>query len=188
MGAKGHLLTSEEEKLYYQKVTVAGIQGAVVGGMVGLAALAYGRRHYPYFQNMSNKLKTYFVAYATAGTAVIQGERVHFRMMKDFQEADSIAKGLRAPKSADEEFDWRDYVNEHRYGIIGLTWAVGMSASMVYLAKQRYLTMSQKIVQARMYAQAITLISLTATAGISMSKSDDISKKIKDGAKKPWEI
>ncbi|ORX91180.1 hypothetical protein K493DRAFT_304309 [Basidiobolus meristosporus CBS 931.73] len=183
-----HVLTSEEEKEHRQRVTVAGLQGAAAGAVIGLGVLALGRRNLSYFQTMTPRLRSYFVGYAVVGAAIYQGERVHFQVLREFQQADLIARGLESPKPAADSFDWRQYVAEHRYGIIGTTWAVGMTASMFYLARQRYLTMSQKIVQARMYAQAITLISLTATAGVSMSKTEKITKRIEDEAKKPWEI
>jgi hypothetical protein len=60
-------------------------------------------------------------------------------------------------------------IYSHAFIFIGGTWVAGMAASGAYLWAQRYLTWQQKLVQARMYAQSITIAALLATAFISAS-------------------
>ena len=54
-----------------------------------------------------------------------------------------------------------------------------MVGALGYSFSNRYLSTQQKVVQARMYAQAVTLAVLMASAGLSMYMGDD-KKKIQD--------
>lgn len=52
-----------------------------------------------------------------------------------------------------------------------------MGGALAYSFSNRYLTTQQKVVQARMYAQAVTLAVLMASAGLSIYMGDDDKKK-----------
>jgi hypothetical protein len=58
---------------------------------------------------------------------------------------------------------------ENRYKIVAGSWAVGMGTAWYYINKNRFMTTSQKIVQVRMYAQALCLLALVATAVFEVS-------------------
>ena len=48
-----------------------------------------------------------------------------------------------------------------------------MAGALGYSFSNKYLTTQQKIVQARMYAQAVTIVVLMASAGLSVYVGDD---------------
>ena len=53
---------------------------------------------------------------------------------------------------------------EYRYPIVGVSWALGMGISLGLVGRSPYLSAQQKLVQARVYAQTITIALLIATA------------------------
>lgn len=69
------------------------------------------------------------------------------------------------------------YLNKNRWSFIGMSWAVSMAGAFGYSFSNRYLTTQQKVVQARMYAQAVTIAVLMASAGISIYVGDDEKTK-----------
>jgi hypothetical protein len=64
----------------------------------------------------------------------------------------------------------------HPY-FLGLSWAVSMAGALGYSFSNKYLTTQQKVVQARMYAQAVTIAVLMASAGISIYVGEDEKNK-----------
>ncbi|KAJ9049510.1 Replication factor C, subunit RFC4 [Entomophthora muscae] len=67
----------------------------------------------------------------------------------------------------------KNYVSEYRYYIVAGSWVGGMSLAGLYLYRKKYMTPTQKLVEARMYAQAITLGSLAAVAAFSSGATTD---------------
>lgn len=62
---------------------------------------------------------------------------------------------------------------------LGCTWALSMVAALGYSFSNRYLSTQQKLVQARMYAQAATIGVLMASAGLSIYLGEDDEEKRK---------
>ncbi len=67
-----------------------------------------------------------------------------------------------AKKSSFERF--MDFGKEYRYPIVGTSWVVGMGVALGIVGRSPYLSTQQKLVQARVYAQTITIAVLCATA------------------------
>lgn len=57
--------------------------------------------------------------------------------------------------------------------ILGFSWVASMAAALGYSFSNKYLTTQQKLVQSRMYAQAVTIAVLMASAGLSIYVGDD---------------
>ena len=53
---------------------------------------------------------------------------------------------------------------EYRYPIVGTSWVLGMGIALGVVGRSPYLSTQQKLVQARVYAQTITIAVLCATA------------------------
>ena len=57
-----------------------------------------------------------------------------------------------------------DFGKEYRYPIVGTSWVLGMGIALGVIGRSPYLSAQQKLVQARVYAQTITIAVLCATA------------------------
>ncbi|KAK9701106.1 Replication factor C, subunit RFC4 [Basidiobolus ranarum] len=173
------------------------VKGAAAGGLAGLAiggiGLLLSPKFAPKLNTLSVPLKAFWVGSAVIAGAVINGERAYHTFDRHVRA--SIPSKHMAPilhehvvTQSEPAPSMSEFIAEHRYSIIGGTWAIGMSISMLYLSRQKYMTFTQKLVQARMYAQAITIIALTATAGVSMTTKREDVKPATDVyvEKKPW--
>ncbi|CCJ28326.1 unnamed protein product [Pneumocystis jirovecii] len=74
-----------------------------------------------------------------------------------------------------EKINWQSalliWCSENKWKIIAGSWALSMIGSFSFLWRDKYLTKAQKLVQARMYAQGITLLVLLVSAGLSIDRS-----------------
>ena len=64
-----------------------------------------------------------------------------------------------------------DWFRENRYGIVGGSWVASMGIALGIVGRNPYLTGAQKLVQARVYAQGLTVAVLIATAAFEISDS-----------------
>ena len=77
-------------------------------------------------------------------------------------EAARVRAEQEAQKSSFERF--MDFGKEYRYPIVGTSWVLGMGIALGLVVRSPYLSTQQKLVQARVYAQTITIAVLCATA------------------------
>ena len=61
-----------------------------------------------------------------------------------------------------------DWGRENRYGIVGASWVASMGIALGLVGRSPYLSTAQKIVQARVYAQGLTLAVLVASAAFEI--------------------
>ena len=61
-----------------------------------------------------------------------------------------------------------DWGKENRYPIVGASWVASMGIALALVGRNPYLSTSQKIVQARVYAQGLTIAVLIATAAFEI--------------------
>ena len=57
---------------------------------------------------------------------------------------------------------------ENRYPIVGVSWAASMAIALGIVGRSPYLSTPQKLVQARLYAQGLTVAVLIATAAFEI--------------------
>lgn len=67
----------------------------------------------------------------------------------------------------------KDWGRENRYPIVGASWLASMGLALAIVGRSPYLTTSQKIVQARVYAQGLTLAVLVATAAFEIGDRNE---------------
>ena len=61
------------------------------------------------------------------------------------------------------------WVREQKYKLAGATFVASMVGSFIMVGRNPYLTSKQKIVQARVYAQGLTLAVIVSLAALDMS-------------------
>ncbi|KAL8918906.1 MAG: hypothetical protein Q9208_007087 [Pyrenodesmia sp. 3 TL-2023] len=78
---------------------------------------------------------------------------------------DSAAQAAAERRSRQSTYErFMDFGKENRYKIVGVSWAASMAVALTIVGKSPYLSTAQKLVQARVYAQGLTLAVLIATA------------------------
>lgn len=67
----------------------------------------------------------------------------------------------------------KDWGRENRYPIVGASWVASMAIALGIVGRSPYLTTAQKLVQARVYAQGLTVAVLIATAAFEIGDKSE---------------
>lgn len=169
------ILTKEQEQAHYN----ATLQGGILGGFGGLAVGALGvigaSRRYQFFRQLTLPLKTFLVTSSGTFAGIISAdhysrafEQANNPKDVEFQERKKQkAEAAAANKTFTEKA--MDFGKKERYKIVGGSWIASMFAAFSIVNRNKYLTGQQKLVQARVYAQFLTLGVLVATAAFEIS-------------------
>ncbi|KAK0206890.1 hypothetical protein DFS33DRAFT_1452780 [Desarmillaria ectypa] len=170
---------TEEQLVGHNNATMRGAaEGFVVGtglGMAGSAAL--GRIHAGY-RALPPSLKALGIILFAAPTFVIQAERRGIEFDKS-QWRDSTAE-LLDEKERQKEERWQnltfggrltDWAQRHEYSVFLGGWAASLGLAGAIIARDKLQTTSQKVVQARMWAQALAIALILGTAAFKAHQS-----------------
>jgi hypothetical protein len=169
------VLTPEIEKAHDKAVFAAGIKYGLVGLAIGLGGVTLAHRRYPTFRAMTLPFKAFLTSSTATAFGIIAADHMSIQFehennekLANYSEATARARAeaLASETAYQSMMRWG---RENRYKIVAATWAAGMGASWHYINKDKLLTTSQKVVQARVYAQALALAALVATAAFEMS-------------------
>ncbi|KAI8386888.1 hypothetical protein BD560DRAFT_363361 [Blakeslea trispora] len=172
-------LTTEQEKVRDQIFYQSGAKGALIGLGLGAVATAFVLKRSPEFRALSRPLQSIMAASTTTAGFLFASDKAtqEFENRElGYTDEDMIAALRRGQRPQDNmsSFDRSmQYLNNNRWSVIGLSWAVSMAGALGLSFSNRYLTTQQKLVQARMYAQAVTIAVLMASAGVSIYVGDE---------------
>lgn len=169
------ILTKEEEAAHYSATLKGGILGSVGGLVVGVAGVSLASRRYHFFRSLTLPLKAFLVTSSGTFAGIIAADHAS----RSFQ-------SLHNPKDREfQELERRRWQEEHagmtwtqramefgkreRYKIVGASWVASMITAFVLVNRNKYLTGPQKLVQARVYAQFLTLGVLVASAAFEIA-------------------
>jgi hypothetical protein len=156
---------SDEEWRLVESVMFRGaLEGAVASAAVAIPGFYYLHRKSAWYRSLPLPLRVAGVVMVVAPLTSIQAERrsLEFerRQWSDSGklELDRVAAEeearFNALSTSDKAFDW---AFRHQYSIILGSWALSMATAGAIVAKDKYLTLPQKAVQARMWAQGLTI-------------------------------
>lgn len=167
------ILSQREEEEHYSRV----LQGGFTGGLLGLAAgstsLFLGRRFVPAIRGLTIPFQAFLVSGVTVFSLIIGADRYSRNyeqsLWAKYEETlvTSSNQALSPTQRAMKTF------NKYRWHFIGGSWLTGMVGSMVLVNRNKYLSTSQKLVQARMYAQGITLAIVLLSASVAAQDVSD---------------
>ncbi|GAP84301.1 putative mitochondrial hypoxia responsive domain-containing protein [Rosellinia necatrix] len=163
------VISAEEERAHYSAV----LKGGLIGGTLGLGAglvgvLAAGRR-YAGVRSLTLPFRAFLVTSVGTFGAIVNAERHSnaFHLANNpmnfyRDQASRDADLLRAQERPAQRF--RQWGEANRYSIVFGSWVASMGIALGIVSRNRYLSTSQKLVQARVYAQALTLAVLVVSA------------------------
>ncbi|KAK4202207.1 hypothetical protein QBC40DRAFT_294900 [Triangularia verruculosa] len=164
------IISKEEEEAHFKVVLKGGVIGGTVGLAVGYGTLIAASKRYSIVRNLTLPFRSFLVSSAgTFGAMVwaerhsIQFQRSHDAMHNYIDASHKAAAEARAATRTDKE-KLMDWGRENRYSIVFASWIAAMGLAMAMVGKNKYLSGSQKLVQARVYAQGLTVAVLIATA------------------------
>ncbi|KIV87167.1 hypothetical protein PV11_02732 [Exophiala sideris] len=169
------ILTKEQERDHYNATLKGGAIGGALGLAVGTAGVAFAHQRYHFFRNLTLPLKAFLISSAGTFAGIVNADH-YSRSYEQSQNAADVAYQQRQESQAQAEranktFTERawDFGRKERYKIVGASWIASMATAFALVNRNQYLTGQQKIVQARVYAQFLTLGVLVATAAFEIS-------------------
>ncbi|KAF5095698.1 hypothetical protein D0Z03_001777 [Geotrichum reessii] len=174
------IATDTEVKDYTRAIVIGGLKGAAVGLGVSLGVAYWARGRQTIFNSMNHSFKTFFFLTPILGIGITATElaSLEFDMEQyDFGESEKLRKAER------EKIDNLPFLErakvygiENKYKIIVGAWAASLGGSFWWINRDKFLSKSQKIVQARMYAQALTVVILLGSMLMSVNSYQDAKK------------
>ncbi|PHH73705.1 hypothetical protein CDD80_3630 [Ophiocordyceps camponoti-rufipedis] len=171
------VLSKEEEAAHYSVVLNGGIVGGIAGFGLGLGGVIFAFRRYPAFRGLTLPFRTFLVTSSTTFGAIVNADRQSTRFQRaqhvdsDYRDASQrAAEMIRDNESTYQRF--MAWGREHRYSIVFASWVASMGVALTIVGRAPIST-PQKLVQARIYAQALTLAVLVVSAVFEMSDAKD---------------
>ncbi|KAK4154737.1 respiratory supercomplex factor 2, mitochondrial [Chaetomidium leptoderma] len=169
------IISKEEEKEHFGVVLRGGLIGGGVGLALGLAGVMGASKRYAAFRQLTLPFRSFLVTSTGTFGAMVIAERYSIQYqrshddMNNYLEATNraVAEARHANKTESQRL--MDWGRENRYGIVFVSWIAAMGLALAMVGRNKYISTSQKLVQARVYAQGLTLAVLIATAAFETS-------------------
>lgn len=164
------IISKEEEAEHYGHVVRGGLVGGSVGLALGLAGVIGASKRYPAFRSLTLPFRSFLVSSTATFGAIVIAERysINYQRSHDAMNnyLDETQRALEQARRAGKSEKQRvmDWGRENRYSIVFASWIAAMGIALAMVGRNKYLSTSQKLVQARVYAQGLTLAVLIATA------------------------
>ncbi|KAN0086622.1 hypothetical protein V8E54_000310 [Elaphomyces granulatus] len=168
------ILTKEEEAAHYSAVLKGGTVGTIAGLAGGLAAVMAASRRYHTFRSLTLPLKAFLITSTGTFCGIVAADHAsrNFEAQRNLttQYLENREERIHREELAQMSFSDRTkaFLHEERYKIVGVTWVASVIGSFILVGRNPYLTAQQKIVQARVYAQGLTLAVICASAAFEI--------------------
>ncbi|OJJ73692.1 hypothetical protein ASPBRDRAFT_41392 [Aspergillus brasiliensis CBS 101740] len=168
------LLTKEEEDAHYREVVKGGTIGGLIGLVGGTAAVLAATKRYHTIRNLTLPMKSFLVTSSGTFVGIIaadhasrnfEAQRNAERQWYEDREKRIRQEELSQLSTLDRALQW---ARREKYKIVGATWVASMVGSFAMVSRNKHLSGSQKLVQARVYAQGLTLAVLVASAAFEL--------------------
>lgn len=154
--------------MHDRAVWEGGLLGGAGGLGVGVAAVWLASKRSAGFRSLSIPFRAFLITSSATFVAVTSADRAS-RAFERTRHGDSDYKNKSERDQAEMDRDvplWqrtKTFVSEHRYPIVFGSWVASMGIAMGLVSRNRFLTGQQKLVQARVYAQGLTIAVLVAS-------------------------
>ncbi|KAH8113326.1 hypothetical protein DFH11DRAFT_1705407 [Phellopilus nigrolimitatus] len=177
---------TQEDIDNHSKQTLRGMtEGAAASLAVAVPGSFYLHRRWAYYRSLPITIKALGVVLVVAPCIAAQAERrgVQYDMEHNWS---GPAKDELDREASEEDKRWGrlsptqkagDWALRHRWHLFVAGWAASMGASWMILRRNKTQTFSQKIVQARVYAQGIALAGLLGGATLSQMQPPEMKKE-----------
>lgn len=182
------LISEEEKRAHNRMVQIGGMKGFLFGTLVSVGIFGFAPRFYPKIFNLPWSIRTaVFVvppAFAATVNAELESQAFDYQMYSSESSQRRLLEEHQRWESLTKSEKTIEVLDGNKYKIVSGLWVVSMFGSWHFVNKDHLLTKTQKLVQARMYAQFITVGLLLGTLALSMmeEKVEKDHKKLKFSA------
>ncbi|KAK3709563.1 Replication factor C, subunit RFC4 [Vermiconidia calcicola] len=156
------ILTKEEEQAHYNETLKGGAAGGIAGLAVGALGVYGASIRYPAFRQLTIPLRAFLVTSSGTFASIVSAdawsrsfERNRHPEQNYQDEQQTLQQQINAQRTTKERAT--AFMSDNRYAIVFGSWVASISAALGIVGRNPYLTGQQKLVQARVYAQGLTL-------------------------------
>jgi len=165
------ILTKEEEQEHYNATVTGGLGGGLAGVAAGSAGVFLASKRYPAFRSLTLPFRAFLIASTGTFAAIVSADkysRAYEASRHPEKQYQDQSTTLQAQIEAQKPFAQRakDWGTENRYSIVFGSWVASMGTAFALVGRNPYLTGQQKLVQARVYAQGLTLAVVIASLAL----------------------
>ncbi|OBA24135.1 hypothetical protein METBIDRAFT_30473 [Metschnikowia bicuspidata var. bicuspidata NRRL YB-4993] len=171
------IIDREEKEAHAAHVMAEGFRGMFYGSIISAGLFAYLKtRHPARFAKFNTSIKACVLIMPTISLAAFYADDGSLEFDKKMYSAGHTNKQV-----LEQYREWKNMpasdrivtlLSTHKYKIILASWAASMYGSWKLVNRDKIMTAPQKLVQARMYAQAITVVLLLATMVLAMKEEE----------------
>ncbi|KAM3451104.1 hypothetical protein MY3296_005611 [Beauveria thailandica] len=167
------ILSKEEEAAHYRVVVKSGLIGGGAGLAIGLGGVVLASRRYHAFRSLTLPFRSFLVTSSATFCAIVNADRCSTKFQREqdpmwgYQDRSQRA----AQMARDNESTYQRFMNwgkENRYSIVFTSWLASMALALAIVGRAPIST-AQKLVQARVYAQGLTLAVLIVSAAFEVN-------------------
>jgi len=161
------------------------IEGGVASAIVALGGSYYLSRRHAGYRKLPLSLKAMGVVIFIIPVLTIQAERRGVEYERATWEDDGVR--MLEEKRATEHALWQElttkerigeWANRHQYGLILGGWASSLAVAGAIISRDKLQTTAQKVVQARMWAQGLTIGLLIVAGALTHSQRAESAKHL----------
>ena len=165
------VISPEEERAHYKTVLHGGFIGGTLGLGVGMLGVMAAQRRYPAFRQLTLPFRSFLVTSTGTFGAIVNAESYSNAFHKannpmNFYKDEAQLAREAAERNLTAMQRAQAWGRENRYKVVFTSWLASMGLALWIVGRNRYLSGSQKLVQARVYAQGLTVAVLIATAAL----------------------
>ncbi|CAK7901926.1 respiratory supercomplex factor 2, mitochondrial [[Candida] anglica] len=171
------ILSDEEKNAHWNVVLKEGAKGCVVGAAISVGLFAFVKHRHPVrYRSMSGSIKAAMFAMPTISMGAFFADEGSVDFDRHVYQSDYLKQ-----REEEELAQWNKLstgdkafskLNDNKYKVIIGAWAASLYGSWKLVDRDTIMTKSQKAVQARVYAQAITVVLLLGTILMSMHEAE----------------
>ncbi|EFZ03664.1 hypothetical protein MHUMG1_04174 [Metarhizium humberi] len=166
------VVSKEEEKAHYNVVVKGGLIGGTASLALGLGGVVFASRRYPAFRSLTVPFRAFLVTSTATFGAIVNAERYsnNFQRQNDpnYGYKDTSQRAIQIARENESTYErFMEWGKENRYSIVFASWLASMAVALALVGRAPMST-SQKLVQARVYAQGLTLAVLVVSAAFEM--------------------
>ena len=169
------ILTKEEEREHYNATLKGGAIGLFGGLGLGFAGVYLASQRYHFMRQLTIPLRAFLVTSTGTFAGIVSADHWSRAYEQQRNPMDREYKEREAEKAKAETsgmtFTQRamEFGRKERYKIVVGSWVGSMFAAFAIVNRQKELSGQQKLVQARVYAQFLTLGVLVASAAFEIA-------------------
>lgn len=167
------VVSKEEEQAHYNVVVKGGLYGGTAGLALGMGGVLLASRRYPAFRQLTLPFRAFLITSTATFGAIVNAERfsTNFQRANDpsYGYKDASQRAIQVARENESAYQrFMEWGKQNRYSIVFASWLASMAVALAIVGRAPMST-SQKLVQARVYAQGLTLAVLVVSAAFEMN-------------------